>query len=44
LTTAYDQATVGKSTLDYARELLDNLVYQKSLPFQVALMDAWYAK
>ena len=39
----YDPAGDGKSKLDHAREMLDNLVYQKALPFQAVLMDTWYA-
>jgi len=39
----YDPDGDGKTKLDHAREMLDNVVYQKALPFQAVLMDTWYA-
>ena len=39
----YDPAGAGKTKLDHVREMLDNVVYQKELPFQAVLMDTWYA-
>jgi hypothetical protein len=33
----------GKSKLDHVREMLQNVVYHKHLPFQAVLMDTWYA-
>jgi hypothetical protein len=39
----YDPAGDGHSKLDPVRERLNNVVYQKALPFQAVLMDRWYA-
>lgn len=39
----YDPDGDGKSKLDHVQEMLTNVVYQKQLPFQAVLMDAWYA-
>lgn len=39
----YDPDGDGKSKLDHVREMLANIVYQKQLPFEAVLMDAWYA-
>lgn len=39
----YDPAGDGHSKLDHVREMLSNVVYQKTLPFQAVLMDTWYA-
>lgn|GEM_PF-492658 len=39
----YDPEGDGKTKLDHVREMLSNLVYEKELPFQAVLMDAWYA-
>ncbi len=39
----YDPEGDGKTKLDHVREMLQQAVYQKQLPFQAVLMDAWYA-
>ena len=39
----YDPAGDGHSKLDHVCEMLRNVVYQKTLPFQAVLMDTWYA-
>jgi len=39
----YDPEGDGKTKLDHVREMLANVVYEKALPFQTVLMDAWYA-
>jgi len=39
----YDPDGDGKTKLDHLREMLQSVVYQKHLPFQAVLMDAWYA-
>jgi hypothetical protein len=39
----YDPEGDGKTKLDHVREMLSNIVYEKELPFQAVLMDAWYA-
>lgn len=39
----YDPDGDGKTKLDHVREMLSNIVYEKQLPFQAVLMDAWYA-
>jgi hypothetical protein len=39
----YDPEGDGKTKLDHVREMLSNIVYEKQLPFQAVLMDAWYA-
>jgi hypothetical protein len=39
----YDPDGDGKTKLDYVREMVTNIVYEKRLPFRVVLMDAWYA-
>ena len=39
----YDPEGDGKTKLDHVREMLGNIVYEKQLPFQAVLMDAWYA-
>jgi len=33
----------GKSKLDHVAEMLQSLIYHKSLPFRTVLMDSWYA-
>ena len=33
----------GKTKLDHVQEMLQNVIYQKHLPFQAVLMDSWYA-
>src|SRR5512135_3280758 len=39
----YDPDGDGHSKLDHVREMLSNVVYQKTLPFQAVLMDTGYA-
>ncbi len=39
----YDPEGDGKTKLDHVREMLSNVVAEKHLPFQVVLMDSWYA-
>lgn len=39
----YDPDGDGKTKLDHVREMLQNAVYDKRLPFQAVLMDTWYA-
>jgi hypothetical protein len=39
----YDPEGDGKTKLDHVREMLQNAVYDKCLPFQAVLMDTWYA-
>jgi hypothetical protein len=39
----YDPTGDGHTKLDHVREMLSNIVYEKQLPFQAVLMDAWYA-
>src|SRR5215218_3826171 len=39
----YDPEGDGRTKLDHVREMLQNVAYQKRLPFQAGLMDAWYA-
>jgi hypothetical protein len=39
----YDPDGDGKTKLDHVHEMLSNIVYEKQLPFQAVLMDAWYA-
>lgn len=39
----YDPDGDGKTKLDHVREMLQNIVYQKHLPFQSVLMHSWYA-
>jgi hypothetical protein len=33
----------GKTKIDHVKDMLENLVYQKLLPFDTVLMDTWYA-
>jgi len=33
----------GKTKLDHMREMFDNILFQKELPFRGVLMDTWYA-
>ncbi|MFM8331140.1 MAG: transposase [Candidatus Methylumidiphilus sp.] len=33
----------GKNKLDHVRDMLDNAIAAKSLPFRAVLMDSWYA-
>lgn len=39
----YDPDGDGKSKLDHVRDMLDNVVRHKCLPFRAVLMDTWYA-
>lgn len=39
----YDPEGDGRTKLDHVREMLQNVVYEKQLPFQAVLMDSWYA-
>lgn len=39
----YDPDRDGKTKIDHVMEMLQNLVYNKVLPFQSVLMDTWYA-
>jgi hypothetical protein len=39
----YDPDGDGKSKLDHVRDMLDNAVRHKCLPFRAVLMDTWYA-
>ena len=40
----YDPDRDGKSKLDHVREMLDNALSDKGLPFRGVLMDSWYAE
>jgi hypothetical protein len=40
----YDPQHDGKSKLDHVREMLDNALSDKGLPFRGVLMDSWYAE
>ncbi len=40
----YDPAHDGKNKLDHVREMLDNALTDKGLPFRGVLMDSWYAE
>ena len=40
----YDPAGDGKTKLDHVREMLDNALSDKALPFRGVLMDSWYAE
>jgi hypothetical protein len=39
----YDPAGDGKTKLVHVHDMLQNVVYQKQLPFRAVLMDTWYA-
>ena len=39
----YDPEGDGKTKLDHVREMLDDAITTKSLPFRAVLMDSWYA-
>lgn len=39
----YDPDGDGLSKLDHVKEMLQNVVYHKLLPFRTVLMDSWYA-
>lgn len=40
----YNPDNDGKSKLDHVKEMLDEAIDEKQLPFQTVLMDSWYAK
>ena len=40
----YDPDGDGKTKLDHVREMLNNVVHDKQLPFRGVLMDTWYAE
>jgi hypothetical protein len=40
----YDPERDGKTKLDHVREMLDNALTDKGLPFRGVLMDSWYAE
>lgn len=40
----YDPDGDGKSKLDHVREMLNNAIHEKQLPFCAVLMDTWYAE
>ena len=40
----YDPERDGKSKLDHVREMVDNALTDKNLPFRGVLMDSWYAE
>lgn len=40
----YDPERDGKTKLDHVREMLDNALTEKCLPFRGVLMDSWYAE
>ena len=39
----YDPDRDGKTKIDHVKEMLQNFVYHKDLPFRAILMDSWYA-
>jgi hypothetical protein len=39
----YDPSSDGKTKIDHVQDMLQNLIYHKSLPFSTVLMDSWYA-
>jgi hypothetical protein len=40
----YAPVADGKTKLDHVREMLNNALYDKQLPFRGVLMDSWYAE
>jgi hypothetical protein len=40
----YDPERDGKTKLAHVREMLDNALYDKCLPFRGVLMDSWYTE
>jgi len=40
----YDPDRDGKTKLDHVREMLNNALHDKQLPFRGVLMDSWYAE
>ncbi len=39
----YDPDGEGKTKLEHVHDMLQNVVYQKQIPFRAVLMDTWYA-
>ena len=39
----FDPEIDGKSKLEHVNDMLNNIVYQKNIPFTRVLMDGWYA-
>lgn len=39
----YDPEVDGKTKIDHVKEMLHNLHYKRGLPFNMVLMDTWYA-
>ena len=39
----YNKILDGKTKVDHAKDMLNNLVHHKKLPFKTVLMDTWYA-
>ncbi len=39
----YDKEGDGLSKLDHVKNMINNLVYHKQIPFKTVLMDSWYA-
>jgi hypothetical protein len=39
----YDPDGDGKSKLDHLKDMMNNLVYHKKIPFKIVLMDSWYS-
>lgn len=39
----FNPDTDGKTKIDHVKDMLQNLVYHKLLPFDTVLMDTWYA-
>ena len=39
----YNRADDGKKKLDHVRDMFDDAIASKNLPFSVVLMDSWYA-
>ena len=39
----YNPGDDGKTKLDHMREMFDNAINHKKLPFNIVLMDSWYA-
>lgn len=39
----YNKILDGKTKIDHAKDMLNNLAYHKKLPFKTVLMDTWYS-
>ena len=39
----YDPDSDGKTKLDHVKDMFDDAIHNKSLPFRAVLMDSWYA-